>query len=89
MNGADYVAVVNLYGPPPEHEVRARPGETCERVDPLSLGWLLEGGYIRPGEAPSFHDGYFAPELAKDTVVKVHKGERVEITPRAEKKGKG
>jgi hypothetical protein len=44
MNGAEYVALVELTQK--DGSVVAAPGETCERVNPKSLGWLLDGGYI-------------------------------------------
>ena len=46
MNGKDYVAVVRLSAK--DDRTLAAPGESCERVDPKSLGWLLEQGLIVP-----------------------------------------
>jgi hypothetical protein len=52
LNGKDYVARQTLTGKPgrfyPEAGVVAMPGDTCERVDPKSLPWLLEQGLIAP-----------------------------------------
>ena len=52
MNGADYIAVSELYGKKGRFYatdgVVVVPGESCERVDPESLAWLLEQGYIVP-----------------------------------------
>jgi hypothetical protein len=47
MNGADYIAVVRLTGKSGK-DVKAAPGETCEKVDPRSLPWLVEQGLIVP-----------------------------------------
>lgn len=47
MNGADYIAQTEIYDKPRDIVV-AEPGKTCERVDPRSLPWLLEQGYIVP-----------------------------------------
>jgi hypothetical protein len=53
MNGADYVAQVELYDKERD-ELVAVPGETCERVNPTSLGWLAEQRLIvHQTEAPA------------------------------------
>jgi hypothetical protein len=48
--GKDYRALVTIRGKQPDGSllIVAEPGETCERVDPKSLGWLAEQGYITP-----------------------------------------
>jgi hypothetical protein len=46
MKGADYVATERLTNR--AGAVVAAKGETCERVDPKSLPWLLDGGHIAP-----------------------------------------
>jgi hypothetical protein len=51
MNGADYLAQVELYDKERD-EVVAAPGETCERVNPISLPWLAEQGLILLRPAP-------------------------------------
>ena len=45
MNGRDYIAQGELYDKP-RRMIVARPGDTCERVNPKSLGWLEAQGYI-------------------------------------------
>lgn len=59
LSGADFICVrgdisgkVQTSDPdrPFALVVVAREGESCDRVDPKSLGWLLEQGYIRPRE---------------------------------------
>lgn len=47
MNGRDYRALVELTD---ASGVVAPVGETCERVAPQSLTWLLEQGLIEPVE---------------------------------------
>jgi hypothetical protein len=46
MTGKDYVARTTLWNR--AGDVVAEVGETCERVDPNSLGWLLADGHITP-----------------------------------------
>lgn len=46
MNGSDFCARVELTNK--SGHVVADIGETCERVDPSSLPWLLEQGLIEP-----------------------------------------
>jgi len=52
LAGAAFVARVPIYGKPGRfYAVAGRvadAGQTCERVDPESLPWLLEQGYIAP-----------------------------------------
>lgn len=50
MPGAAFVAIEPLYQLQPDGGflVVAEAGETCERVHPPSLTWLLEQGRIRP-----------------------------------------
>lgn len=45
-DGAGYLAKTRLTTP--SGDVLANEGETCERVDPSSLGWLAEQGLIVP-----------------------------------------
>jgi hypothetical protein len=48
--GADFVArttITNAAG-----EVMAAPGESCARVNPVSLPWLLRDGHIAPWPEP-------------------------------------
>lgn len=47
MDGKRYIANASLYGKD-DPEAIVNPGETCEKVNPSSLPWLLEQGYIRP-----------------------------------------
>ena len=49
MNGADYIATKRLSNL--NDETVAEVGQTCERVNPDSLGWLLKQGLIVPTEA--------------------------------------
>ena len=44
MTGKDYVAKTTIWNK--EGEIVADIGQTCERVAPESLGWLLAGGHI-------------------------------------------
>lgn len=44
MNGADYIATVRLSDK--GDDTLAAPGESCDRVPPASLPWLLEQGLI-------------------------------------------
>lgn len=46
LNGRDYRARVELTAK--DQTVLAAPGETCDRVPPASLGWLLEQHLIEP-----------------------------------------
>lgn len=46
LNGKDYRAIVTLTNK--ANETVADVGETCERVDPDSLVWLLEQQLIEP-----------------------------------------
>ena len=55
LDGSDYVCVRGtLRSKVPDGSggftlvVAAAEGETCERVNPASLPWLLEQGYIEP-----------------------------------------
>lgn len=50
MDGNDYVATVRLSTL--ADDTLAEPGESCARVDPASLPWLLEQGLIAPAPAP-------------------------------------
>lgn len=45
--GSQYTAVVRLTDKS-GHSVVAMPGESCERVNPISFPWLLEQGLIVP-----------------------------------------
>ena len=63
MTGKDYVAKTPIWNA--ENVIVADIGETCERVAPESLGWLLAGGHIalapaRPA-APVKANGVAAP----------------------------
>ena len=51
MTGKDYVAKTTIWNA--KNEVVADIGQTCERVAPESLGWLLAGGHIAPGAGPA------------------------------------
>jgi hypothetical protein len=57
MNGADYIATGELYGKKgrfyKEDGIVAVAGYPCAAVDPESLPWLLEQGYIVPKPAPT------------------------------------
>lgn len=57
MTGKDYVAVVVLSNK--DGAVVANVGETCERVNRGSLGWLAEQGLIvpKPREAVDEKEG--------------------------------
>lgn len=55
MNGADYVATVRLSNK--ADVTLAAPGETCERVSPASLPWLLEQGWIAPAADAAAAEG--------------------------------
>lgn len=46
LNGKDYVAIVELSNK--AGDIKTLPGDTCERVDPKSLDWLLDQGLIAP-----------------------------------------
>jgi hypothetical protein len=54
MNGADYIATTPLYGKKnhfyQQDGVVAEVGETCERVDPDSLPWLIDQGLIKTAD---------------------------------------
>ena len=49
LNGADFRARVELTNK--DNEVVAMVGQTCERVDPISLGWLFAQKLIEPTAA--------------------------------------
>ncbi len=49
LHGKDFRARVELTNR--SNEVVAAAGQTCERVDPNSLGWLFEQKLIEPTEA--------------------------------------
>ncbi len=49
LNGKDFRARVELTNR--ANEVVAAVGQTCERVDPKSLGWLFEQKLIEPTDA--------------------------------------
>ena len=49
MNGSDYIATVELSEK--SGRVVATVGQTCEDVNPASLGWLAEQGLIVPKPA--------------------------------------
>lgn len=49
LTGKDFRACVELTSK--DGAVVAGVGETCERVDPRSLGWLLAQGHVVPIEA--------------------------------------
>lgn len=46
MNGADYIAKTRLSTR--DDQTLALPGDTCDRVPPDSLPWLLASGHIEP-----------------------------------------
>lgn len=52
LNGKDYISVGELVERHDDGRITvvATPGETCERVNPRSLGWLLEQHAIVPVE---------------------------------------
>ena len=49
LNGADFRACVELTNK--ANQIVALVGQTCERVDPNSLGWLFEQKLIEPTDA--------------------------------------
>jgi hypothetical protein len=53
MNGADYVALQRISRGATEDETLAEPGQTCERIGPEDLEWLLKGGHIAPVKQPA------------------------------------
>jgi hypothetical protein len=71
LNGADYVATVRLTNKAGDL-VFADAGETCERVPPRSLPWLLEGGQIQPVEHTMPADAATSPVASRDVVAENH-----------------
>jgi hypothetical protein len=70
MNGKDYIATETLWSKRDGRIViAAKPGETCERVTPTSLPFLLKRGHIAavtpkadaPASEPSTTDGEAVP----------------------------
>ena len=64
MDGANYVVTSVRPVLSDSRGVRAREGETCERVNPLSLPWLLDRGWIEPKPKPK------KPKAAKKKAAK-------------------
>ncbi len=50
MNGKDLRARMEITNR--DGDIVAAVGETCDRVDPGSLGWLLDQGFIAPATEP-------------------------------------
>lgn len=72
LDGKDFRARVELTNK--ANDVVAAVGETCERVDPKSLGWLFEQRLIEPTEqawqdlSQSANDDVVEPIVPKEDV---------------------
>lgn len=75
MNGADYIALGELVDRTKGMAVVAAPGETCERVNPVSLPWLLAQGYIALAPPAPIQEALPADDAAAQDDVDVQEQE--------------